>query len=1057
MSLGSAALLLWLAVSLTAAHSRQGADDPKLRAAVDRFFSTQEAEDVEGYLSLWSTSAQRPRAEQLKYVFDAGDDKFSDITIVGTFPLGDRVRVRVSATRDRVSPPRVPGGPPLSSHSTTAWSLMYVREGEEWKLLREGAAIDGLAESLIEAQTPEQREQLLAVEPDLVNDNLIIALSRRAGQAAQMQAYAAAQIGFERMRDVARRVGNQKLEGEALQNLANAMYFQRNLQGALQVYEQRLALERARADDEGITGALLGIATIRYSFAEYGAALTSYREALAIQERFGDEGVIATTLISTGNVLYVQGDFSGAIADYTRSRNINKKTLNTAGEADALEGMGRVFLAQGDYAAALDAFAGVLAEGKARNNRSDQGTALLSIGDVHFRLGNLDSARAALDESRAHFEASKDLSNVGRAWQALALTDLVAGRFVVAEDEYRKSSSSCATARDNDCVASATAGLAFAQTAQDKFQEGITSYKKAVEAFTALKRLEQAARAQIGLSQALAGSAAHAAAVDAATRARREAEALANDDVLWRALVAEAAALRSMKEATRAVAAAQSAVSAVDRLVEAAKVRPAAPVARDSSSAFAMLAILQAESGDAPAAFESAERMRAQDLRVMLAPGERDISRGMTDAERDEERAIAVELVSLHAQLTREKGLPKPDPERIKRLEKSITEFTQRRTAQQQRLFERLPDLRIWRGLVPAATQGDVGALLPDARTVLVEFIVGDDTLLVIVARRRDQDVEFTTHFEAASRQVLAERVAKLTLPATLRDVQAWRRAASELIPGLAATLGSAARAIVIPHEVLWRVPFEAMPAENGYLADSMSVVYAPSVTTLVRTPQPDSKAAPSNLLVAVAAPQLAPPVVERIAQTAPGWTLRSSASADQEVKGIAGGADSTATLLVDGAAATEAALRERLPSADVIHLAAPFRINGASPLFSPLLLAPDPASDGALEAREIMNLDLHARVAILSDGAAMTMRDAADETAAMGWAWRAASVPAVVMLRWPGDDLSSNELLAELHARLRAGDEPEIALQAARTKLRSRPDTSAPFYWAGWMLIGGK
>ena len=64
--------------------------------------------------------------------------------------------------------------------------------------------------------------------------------------------------------------------------------------------------------------------------------------------------------------------------------------------------------------------------------------------------------------------------------------------------------------------------------------------------------------------------------------------------------------------------------------------------------------------------------MRVHDLRVMLAPIERDVSRGMSDAERDEERTIGVELVSLHAQLSREKGLPRPDPGRIARLEKNL-------------------------------------------------------------------------------------------------------------------------------------------------------------------------------------------------------------------------------------------------------------------------------------------------------------------------------------------------------------------------------------------------
>ena len=206
---------------------------------------------------------------------------------------------------------------------------------------------------------------------------------------------------------------------------------------------------------------------------------------------------------------------------------------------------------------------------------------------------------------------------------------------------------------------------------------------------------------------------------------------------------------------------------------------------------------------------------------------------------------------------------------------------------------------------------------------------------------------------------------------------------------------------------------------------------------------------------MAVGAPELAPPVVEDLARTAPGWAIRNTTTAEQELGAIATGAEADRVQALGGADATEAALRERLPQADVIHLGAPFRVNGASPLFSPMLLAADPANDGALEAREIMNLDLHAGVAVLSDGASMTMRDAADEVGAVGWAWRAAGVPAIVLPRWAADDPVSTELLAALHRRLRAGDAPDVALQAARAGIRSRRETSAPFYWASWMLIG--
>jgi tetratricopeptide (TPR) repeat protein len=1041
---------------LLTAAGRQGVEDPELQAAVQQFFTTQEAEDVEGYLALWSKSVQRPTAAQLKFVFESGDDRFSAISILKISPIDDRVRVRVSAMRERSMPPRAVGGPPRVFQSTSEWSLLYVREGNAWKLLREAPAAEGLAESLLDAKAGEPREEFLAADPDLVNDALILAISRRASTAAQVGNYPAAQTAFALMRDIARRVGNQRFEGEALQNLANAMYFQRNLPGALQAYEERLALERGRADREGIASALLGVATIRYSFAEYGAALASYREALAIQETLGDEGAIATTLISTGNVLYLQGDFPGAIAEYTRSREINRKTGNTTGEADALEGLGRVFLAQGDYLSALEAFGGVLADAKATGNRNDQATALLSLGDAHFRLGNLERARLAQDEARVHFEGIKSVADAGRAWQALALTDLAAARFGLAEEEYRKSSASCHAAADKECAASAVVGLAFAQTAQEKFQEGIASYKQAIEAFTALARREQAARSEVGLSQALARSGEHRTALEAAVRARSHGEALTNDDVLWRALVAEARALRRLRERTIAVAAAEAAVAAVERLLETARVRPSSPVARDSSAAFAMLALLQAEAGDGAAAFESVERMRAHDLRVILAPVERDISRGMTDAERTEERAAAVDLVSLHAQLSREKALPKPDADRIGRLEKMIAGAAERRAAQQQRIFERLPELRTWRGLTPAATRTDVAALLPDTSTLLLELVVGDDELLIVAARRAGKGIAFRTHFEAASRRVLAERVGKLMQESTLRDPTAWRLAALELIPGLSAVFGSASRAIVIPHEVLWRVPFEALPGERGYLADSVTVTYAPSVTALVRPPKRAAvvEGQPAaDLLVIASAPQLAPAAIESVAHTAPGWVLRSPGRATEEIKAIAGAsADPAGTVIIEGAGATEAAVRDRLPGARVIHVGAPFRINGASPLFSPFLLAPDQAHDGALEAREIMNLDLRAQAAIVSDGAAMAMREAADEVAPVAWAWRAAGVPALVLPRWPTDDTLSDQMLADLHARLRAGDSPEAALQAARATLRA--SNPAPYYWAGWMLV---
>jgi CHAT domain-containing protein len=45
--------------------------------------------------------------------------------------------------------------------------------------------------------------------------------------------------------------------------------------------------------------------------------------------------------------------------------------------------------------------------------------------------------------------------------------------------------------------------------------------------------------------------------------------------------------------------------------------------------------------------------------------------------------------------------------------------------------------------------------------------------------------------------------------------------------------------------------------------------------------------------------------------------------------------------------------------------------------------------------------------------------------------------------------------LLKELYARLKAGDVPEVALQSARATVRAGEDTRAPYFWAGWMVVG--
>ena len=103
--------------------------DPAIAAVVMRFYETQQKEDIEGYLALWSPNAASPqRRVQAQYVFDQGDDVFSDIVITQVSIKGDTARLRVNVRRTRTVP-RPSGGSPLVMSSAMSVALTLERVG----------------------------------------------------------------------------------------------------------------------------------------------------------------------------------------------------------------------------------------------------------------------------------------------------------------------------------------------------------------------------------------------------------------------------------------------------------------------------------------------------------------------------------------------------------------------------------------------------------------------------------------------------------------------------------------------------------------------------------------------------------------------------------------------------------------------------------------------------------------------------------------------------------------------------------------------------------------
>jgi CHAT domain-containing protein len=120
-----------------------------------------------------------------------------------------------------------------------------------------------------------------------------------------------------------------------------------------------------------------------------------------------------------------------------------------------------------------------------------------------------------------------------------------------------------------------------------------------------------------------------------------------------------------------------------------------------------------------------------------------------------------------------------------------------------------------------------------------------------------------------------------------------------------------------------------------------------------------------------------------------------------------------------------------------------------------------DPNDDGLLEAREIMRLDLHADLVVLSACETARGRIGAGEgMIGMSWAFFVAGVPTMVASQWKVNSESTAKLMIDFHKRLKEESSAQsqttaTALQQAALNVMKDSRYRHPYFWAGFVIIG--
>jgi CHAT domain-containing protein len=273
---------------------------------------------------------------------------------------------------------------------------------------------------------------------------------------------------------------------------------------------------------------------------------------------------------------------------------------------------------------------------------------------------------------------------------------------------------------------------------------------------------------------------------------------------------------------------------------------------------------------------------------------------------------------------------------------------------------------------------------------------------------------------------------------------------------------------VIAPDSSLWDLPFQALVnGSNRFLIENSSITYVPSLTVLRemtkrRINQPAAQA-PATLL-AFGNPVSGSETAPRTGSNLRNHNLDPLPEAGEEVKALGRLYGAARSKIYVGNEAREDLLKSEAGKASVLHFTTHGTLNNASPMYSHLTLAEGgPNDDGLLEAWELMQLDLKADLAVLSACETARGRIGAGEgMIGFSWAMFIAGVPSLVVSQWKIESAGTRDLMVNFHRSLispatqsRNKASKSEALRQAALKLLKNPETSHPFYWAGFVLVG--